>query len=72
MTDPNPDDPLNREAAEAMRANRAAFDVLVRRLVRSGGEVGGEYFPKCQGECLPASRGASSHPSGRQAAHARS
>lgn len=50
MTDPNPDDPLNREAAEAMRSNKAAFEQVVHKLVKGGGYVGGEFFPKCQGE----------------------
>jgi len=49
MTEPNPDDPLNREAAEAMRSNKAQFEQVVRRLVAGGGYVGTEHFPKCQG-----------------------
>jgi ubiquitin-conjugating enzyme E2 M len=42
--DPNPDDPLNKEAAEALRANPGAFATAVRRSL-AGGHIGGTYFP---------------------------
>jgi ubiquitin-conjugating enzyme E2 M len=42
--DPNPDDPLNKEAAEALRANARAFETVVRRSL-SGGYIGAHYFP---------------------------
>ena len=52
MTDPNPHDPLNKEAAEAMLQDRAAFEKTVRRLVVSGGQVAGESFKPHKGITL--------------------
>ena len=42
--DPNPDDPLNKEAAEALRENARGFEAAVRRSL-SGGYIGSTYFP---------------------------
>ena len=42
--DPNPDDPLNKEAAEALRENPRAFEATVRRSL-AGGHIGSTYFP---------------------------
>ena len=42
--DPNPDDPLNKEAAEALRQNARAFEGVVRRSL-GGGYIGSTYFP---------------------------
>ncbi len=42
--DPNPDDPLNKEAAEALRENPRAFEAAVRRSL-AGGHIGSLYFP---------------------------
>ncbi|PAA86982.1 hypothetical protein BOX15_Mlig006732g2, partial [Macrostomum lignano] len=44
--EPNPDDPLNREAAEVLKSNRRLFEQNVLRSMR-GGYVGEEYFEKC-------------------------
>ncbi len=43
--EPNPDDPLNKEAAELMRNNAAAFTEKVKKSLK-GGVVDGVNFPK--------------------------
>lgn len=43
--DPNPDDPLNREAADLYRTDRAQFARVVKRSLQ-GSNVGGEVFDK--------------------------
>eukprot|EP00850_Spirogloea_muscicola_P020675 SM000223S07303 [mRNA] locus=s223:3629:5117:- [translate_table: standard] len=43
--DPNPDDPLNQEAAEVLRDNPRQFEANVRRSM-AGGYVGGQHFPR--------------------------
>jgi ubiquitin-conjugating enzyme E2 M len=43
--EPNPNDPLNKEAAELMRANEAAFREKVRKSLK-GGMIDGVNFPK--------------------------
>mmetsp|Transcript_116817 Transcript_116817/g.183705 ORF Transcript_116817/g.183705 Transcript_116817/m.183705 type:complete len:186 (-) Transcript_116817:48-605(-) len=43
--EPNPNDPLNNEAAEVLRNNRAEFGRIVSRTLR-GGNIGGQTFPK--------------------------
>ena len=43
--EPNPNDPLNKEAAELMRVNESAFREKVRRSLK-GGVVDGVQFPK--------------------------
>lgn len=43
--EPNPSDPLNKEAAELMRNNEAAFQEKVRKSLR-GGMIDGVNFPK--------------------------
>merc|ERR1719324_1909853 len=43
--EPNPGDPLNHEAAQALRDNRADFARLVARSLR-GGNIAGHTFPK--------------------------
>eukprot|EP01067_Filipodium_phascolosomae_P000340 Filipodium_phascolosomae@DN1270_c0_g1_i1.p2 len=42
--EPNPEDPLNHDAAEALRNNRADFSKTVARTLK-GGMVNGERFP---------------------------
>ena len=42
--DPNPDDPLNKEAAEMMRDNPRQFEQNVKRSIQ-GGQVAGTFFP---------------------------
>ena len=44
--EPNPDDPLNKEAAEQLRRDRAAFEQSAQRAIR-GGSVGGVQFERC-------------------------
>lgn len=43
--EPNPGDPLNHEAAEVLRNNRAEFGRMVTRSLR-GGSVAGQEFPR--------------------------
>lgn len=43
--EPNPEDPLNHEAAELFRKDKRKFEDTVRRSLR-GGRIDGESFPK--------------------------
>jgi len=47
--EPNPDDPLNKDAAEVLRQNRRLFEQNVARTMR-GGYIGSTYFEKCLAE----------------------
>ncbi|XP_045465088.1 NEDD8-conjugating enzyme Ubc12 [Harmonia axyridis] len=44
--EPNPEDPLNKEAAEVLSNNRRVFETNVQKAMR-GGNVGGVYFDRC-------------------------
>jgi len=44
--EPNPDDPLNKDAAEVLRQNRRLFEQNVQRTMR-GGYIGSVYFERC-------------------------
>jgi len=44
--EPNPDDPLNKEAADCLKQNRRIFESNVSKSMR-GGYVGQEYFKPC-------------------------
>ncbi|KAK5642648.1 hypothetical protein RI129_008815 [Pyrocoelia pectoralis] len=44
--EPNPEDPLNKEAAEVLTSNRRLFEQNVQKAMR-GGYVGGTYFDRC-------------------------
>lgn len=44
--EPNPEDPLNREAANELQANRRLFEQNVKRSM-SGGIVNGVQFERC-------------------------
>lgn len=44
--EPNPDDPLNKDAAEVLRQNRRLFEQNVGRTMR-GGYIGSTYFECC-------------------------
>jgi ubiquitin-conjugating enzyme E2 M len=44
--EPNPDDPLNKDAAEVLRQNRRLFEQNVQRTMR-GGYIGSTYFESC-------------------------
>ncbi|KAL6768652.1 RCE1 [Auxenochlorella protothecoides x Auxenochlorella symbiontica] len=46
---PNPDDPLNKEAAEAMQNAPSTFARHVSVTITRGGTIGGEYFPPARG-----------------------
>ncbi|XP_071954899.1 NEDD8-conjugating enzyme Ubc12-like [Antedon mediterranea] len=46
LLEPNPDDPLNREAAEVLRQNRKIFEQNVMKSMR-GGYIGNTYFDRC-------------------------
>jgi len=43
--EPNPDDPLNKDAADLFRNDKRRFDNLVKQSLR-GGRIQGEYFSK--------------------------
>lgn len=49
MQAPNPDDPLNKEAAEAMQNAPSTFARHVSVTITRGGTIGGEYFPPARG-----------------------
>ena len=44
--EPNPEDPLNKEAAEVLQSNRKTFEMNVQRAIR-GQSVGNVYFDRC-------------------------
>ena len=44
--EPNPEDPLNKEAANELQANRRVFEQNVSRTMR-GGTLNGVYFERC-------------------------
>ena len=44
--EPNPEDPLNKEAAEVLQNNRRLFEQNVTKAMR-GGYVGTTYFERC-------------------------
>ncbi|XP_064601786.1 NEDD8-conjugating enzyme Ubc12 [Liolophura sinensis] len=44
--EPNPEDPLNKEAAEVLRNNRRIFEQNVNKSMR-GGYIGSVYFERC-------------------------
>lgn len=46
LQEPNPEDPLNKEAAEVLQNNRRVFEQNVAKAMR-GGYVGSFYFERC-------------------------
>lgn len=44
--EPNPEDPLNKEAAEVLQTNRRIFEQNVQKAMR-GGYIGNIYFERC-------------------------
>lgn len=44
--EPNPEDPLNKEAADVLQNNKRLFDINVQKAMR-GGLIGNIYFDKC-------------------------
>ncbi|XP_022652841.1 NEDD8-conjugating enzyme Ubc12-like isoform X2 [Varroa destructor] len=43
LLDPNPDDPLNKDAAQVLQTNRKMFEQNVRRMMQGGGSSMGMY-----------------------------
>ncbi|XP_011502503.1 PREDICTED: NEDD8-conjugating enzyme Ubc12 isoform X3 [Ceratosolen solmsi marchali] len=46
LEEPNPEDPLNKDAAEVLQNNRRVFEQNVAKAIR-GGYVGQYYFQRC-------------------------
>jgi ubiquitin-conjugating enzyme E2 M len=46
--DPNPEDPLNKEAAEMFKNQRKAFETQVAQSITRGAYIGGNHFPPCR------------------------
>lgn len=46
--DPNPDDPLNKEAAQMLSNDPRNFEHLVRHSITRGHHIAGTYFPPCK------------------------
>lgn len=46
--DPNPDDPLNKEAAVAFQENPRRFEMDVQRAIMHGHVINGQMFPPCK------------------------
>lgn len=47
---PNPDDPLNKEAAQMMAQSPGQFERLVSQSITRGCSIAGEYFPPARGD----------------------
>eukprot|EP00884_Botryococcus_braunii_P017023 jgi/Botrbrau1/4003/Bobra.0016s0014.1 len=47
LADPNPEDPLNQEAATMMKTNERGFEQSVLTAVSRGTYINGHYFPPC-------------------------
>lgn len=45
MQDPNPDDPLNKEAAQEMQSNPRQFEYNVKNSIVKGAYINNVYFP---------------------------
>lgn len=45
--DPNPEDPLNKEAAELLLQNRNQFEQTIQRHILRGQHIGNTYWPPC-------------------------
>ena len=48
MQDPNPEDPLNKEAAEMLSSNKNKFESQVQAAIMRGAYIGGNHFPACR------------------------
>lgn len=46
--DPNPEDPLNKEAAEMLQSNPRQFEHSVQVSIVRGASIGTSYFPPCR------------------------
>lgn len=47
---PNPDDPLNKDAAQLMQSNPSSFERYVINSITRGCSIGSDYFPAARGE----------------------
>lgn len=45
--DPNPDDPLNKEAAQMFAENQRQFEQYVQRAIMQGAHIQSNYYPPC-------------------------
>jgi ubiquitin-conjugating enzyme E2 M len=45
--DPNPEDPLNKEAAAKFQENPRQFESYVQRSIHYGAQIDSQYFPPC-------------------------
>lgn len=45
--DPNPEDPLNKDAAQKLQENPTSFESYVQRSIKYGVQIDGHYFPAC-------------------------
>ena len=48
LQDPNPEDPLNKEAADMFRDQRRAFESQVQQSIVRGAYINGSHFPACR------------------------
>ncbi len=48
MQDPNPDDPLNKEAALEMQNNPRQFEYNVKNSIERGAYINSVYFPSAK------------------------
>ena len=46
--DPNPDDPLNKQAAKMLQTDPRHFESIVRSSIMRGQHIDGTYFPPCK------------------------
>ncbi len=46
--DPNPEDPLNKEAAEMQQSNPRQFESQVQASILRGAYINGNFFPPCR------------------------
>lgn len=47
LQDPNPEDPLNKEAAQKFQESQRNFETLVQRSIHYGAQIGSMFFPPC-------------------------
>jgi ubiquitin-conjugating enzyme E2 M len=47
LQDPNPEDPLNKEAAQKFQESQRNFESLVQRSIHYGSQIGSMFFPPC-------------------------
>lgn len=49
LQDPNPEDPLNKDAAAKLQENARTFESYVQRSIQYGMQIDGTWFPPCAG-----------------------